>query len=184
MLHELHKLGYQRLRVIPYEGSSGSWRAAIAPVTRILTTHGAWGLLDAPAVTYSEASGNRYFDWRDAKHDTAAALAVKFAVRFPELCRLGIGRDRVYAGWYLGLMKYADRGELPCVLAEGMPAADPRYLPTYAFIDSGLPMPPGGKLLPPIRCEIATADVDPSAPARRIPFSQSIYFGPWKFQTR
>jgi hypothetical protein len=55
-------------------------------------------------VTYSSGSSdldNKYFGWTDAKSDGARELAVKFADRFPEIVKSGLGRDWAYVGWLL-----------------------------------------------------------------------------------
>jgi len=42
MVHELHKLGYQRLRIVPgMSPSQAYWRVTILPRSRILRSHGA-----------------------------------------------------------------------------------------------------------------------------------------------
>lgn len=148
-VHELHRMGYQRLRVIPYFGPSSHWRCTVTHAGAVLTTHGAWGPDDGYwCAHYSSASGNEYFGWPDAKADTAADLAAKLLDRFPHLRHLGLGRDRLYVGWFTELMTYADRGELPYLFHEFGPPGDPRFMPTTAFLDSGLPLPLGGELAP------------------------------------
>jgi hypothetical protein len=183
MVHELHKLGHQRLRVVPTLGPLGAWRLMILPASHVTVAHGAWGRCDVDELRafYTDLSDDEYFGWTDAKGDTADALARKFVERFPALCRAGRGRDWCYAGWYLELLQHTDRGELPCVGADGMPAADPRFLPTLHFIDSGLPMPPGGEL-PPGRDHWLPqiGPLRPDAPVRTIPFSQDGLFEGFK----
>ena len=168
MVHELHKLGYQRLRVAPYLSSTNGWRVLIAPASRILTTHGAWGPRDATVARYSEAASNLYFGWEDAKNDTSVQLAEKFIQRFPDLCKAGIGRDWAYAGWYMELLRFADVGELPVASWSGMPPTDPRFLPTWLFVDSGLPMPPGGEMVPGACRPPRTGPYQPDTPARTV----------------
>ncbi len=149
MVHELHRLGYQRLRIIPYFGAMQYWRCCITHAGAVLTTHGAWGPDDGFwCAYYSSSAGNEYFGWHDAKHDTAADLAAKLLERVPHLRHLGMGRDWVYVGWFAELMTYANRGELPYLFSEFSGPNDPRFMPTTAFLDSGLPMPPGGELAP------------------------------------
>ena len=58
-------------------------------------------------VTYSASSSdtdNKYFGWTDAKSDGARELAIKFADRFPEIVKSGLGRDWAYAGWLVELI--------------------------------------------------------------------------------
>jgi hypothetical protein len=74
MVHELHKAGYQLLRICPGTNGSGTaWRCGVTPVTNIYRNNGAmwveWELRDLTA-TYTTASGNEYFGWKDAARDT------------------------------------------------------------------------------------------------------------------
>jgi len=87
MVHELHKLGYQKLRIVPGMSPSGMWwRCSITPVTNILPQNGArskeW---DTDAAHYSSSQENVYFGWEDTQHDTARQLAAKFVERFPAI---------------------------------------------------------------------------------------------------
>jgi hypothetical protein len=127
MVGELHKRGYQRLRIMPYLGPTGHWRCSISPVMLFYRNHGAIQLEpegggDAPEVAmiarYTGAAGNHYFDWDDARTDAARLVADKFINRFPLLTANGCSWDYPYAGWYLRLLRIAERGFLPYVLAE------------------------------------------------------------------
>jgi hypothetical protein len=147
MVHELHKLGYQRLRIFP--GMSGSglhWRCSITHVGNILKTHGAmWKDFYRESAHYSTGQDYNYFDWRDAAKDNARQLSVKFIERFPEIVERGRGIDWQYAGWYVQMLGFADRGAFPIAYGEWYEATDPRWLPTTEKLVSGLPMPPGGE---------------------------------------
>jgi hypothetical protein len=107
MVSELHRMGYQLLRIMPYEYPL-AWRMSIAPKDVFSVEHGARlvaSTYDWPS--YSSAQENRYFDWQDASQDNARGLANKFITRFPEVANAGRGRDWEYAGWLdelLGVM--------------------------------------------------------------------------------
>jgi hypothetical protein len=126
MVGELHKRGYQRLRVMPYFYATGAWRCSIAPVLFFYRNHGA--IHSEPGVTeaqeaamvarYTSAAGSHYFDWDGAATDNARSLAGKFLARFLLLADAGRGWDYPYAGWYLRLLGYAERGWIPFVFAE------------------------------------------------------------------
>jgi hypothetical protein len=126
MVGELHKRGYQRLRVMPYFGSTGAWRCSIAPALFFYRNHGAIHMesheTEAHKATmvarYSGADGNRYFGWNDSATDNARSLADKFLARFLLLADAGRGWDYPYAGGYLRLLGYAERGWLPYLFAE------------------------------------------------------------------
>ncbi|MGH2585920.1 MAG: hypothetical protein ACRDJE_13485 [Dehalococcoidia bacterium] len=145
MVHELHKRGYQFLRIIPGMSPSGlHWRCTITTRSNILATHGARARdYDADAARYTSGQDNEYFGWTDARQDTARQLATKFVERFPELAEKGRGRDWEYAGWYVEMLGHADRGALPIAYADWDREPDPRWLPTLGTEESGLPMPPG-----------------------------------------
>lgn len=153
MVHELHKAGYQRLRICPGMNSSGTaWRCSVTPVTNILRTHGAMTRdFERDVAHYSSAQGRDYFDWRDAADFTARELAMKFIDRFPGIVAQGKGEDWAYAGWYLQMLAFAEQGNFPLAYNDwGGADLNPRFLPTSKFgIQSGLPMPPGGEALPP-----------------------------------
>ena len=153
MVHELHKAGYQRLRICP--GMSGSccyWRCAVTPITNILKSHGATvkdG--DGLVALYSSGQDNEYFGWRDAKTNKARELAAKFIERFPEIARDALGQDWNYVGWYVQMLGLAERGDFPIAYSNWYGELDPRWLPTTegSFhglpTESLLPMPPGGE---------------------------------------
>jgi len=150
MVHELHKMGYQELRIAPGMSSSGChWRCSVTHIGNILSIHGAmmnnW---DTAAVHYSTGQDNVYFGWGDARRDTARQLASKFIERFPEIAQQGLGQDWPYVGWYVQMLGVAERGALPVAYADWQDKPDPRWLPTTEGIESGLPMPPVGKAAP------------------------------------
>jgi len=93
MIHELHRMGYQRLRITPDMAPSGMhWRCAIAAP-------------GAAAATYTTGQARAYFGWDDAAADTPQQLAQKFAARFAELCAQGRGADQAYADWFAELLR-------------------------------------------------------------------------------
>lgn len=147
MVHELHKLGYQRLRIAPGMSASGAhWRCAVTHIGNIQRSHGAMLCeYDRDAVHYTTGQDNSYFGWEDARQDTARDLAARFLDRCPAIARLAEGADWMYAGWYVQMLGVAERGTLPVAYADWYDEPDPRWLPTTAGFDSGLPMPPPGE---------------------------------------
>ena len=73
MVSELHKMGYQNLRVMPYMHPN-AWRLAVGPKECFSSRNGArlnnseWG--NVPIYT-AAGDGSEYFDWTDAKADDA-----------------------------------------------------------------------------------------------------------------
>jgi hypothetical protein len=124
MVSELHRFGYQRLRIMPYEHGL-AWRCFVAPSDDFSVRNGAFSLRnDQPnslgeKTTYSQKSDTAYFEWQDANLDTARKLAEKFVQRFPLTSEAGRGRDWAYAGWLAELVGTLERGNLlPFVRAE------------------------------------------------------------------
>ena len=156
MLVELHRRGYQRLRIFPYLYPL-AWRLEFAPSHRFSSKNGAYFQGEAgvnedgvkyETARYSSADEYKYFGWTDAQHMDAEKLAGLFVERFPILCKGSIGRDWEYAGWVSELSGYVSRTHsLPYVMAEyfepGPEELD--YLP-FGFnnpsTDFPLPPPP------------------------------------------
>jgi hypothetical protein len=152
MVGELHHMGYQRLRVMPFEHPL-AFRVAIAPAELFSTQNGACIVdLSSPLVIqYSSASENMYFDWQDAGQANARELALKFIERFPRIAAAGTGRDWDYAGWLVELLGHFERqpDRLPRVMFEyGPEPLTLRELPMidYAFSTAAgsFPLPPPG----------------------------------------
>ena len=128
MVGELHRSGFQHLRIMAYEHPL-AWRLAIAPRDLFAANNGfiipAELFGSGPMAIYSAASGNDYFDWEDARRDTARQLALKFVERFGHLAAFGEGRDWEYAGWLSELTGFLEREKrLPL-------APEHSYLPPY-----------------------------------------------------
>lgn len=147
MVNELHKAGYQRLRVLPYANGSGTaWRAEITYVDNV--GDDGFSTIDhdldesGKVARYSTAQGNQYFGWTDAVTADARGLARLFQMRFPHLCNLGQGLDWAYAGWLVDVIGWAehcaDESGLICLLSPG--EVDPEHFRRW--------QPP-----PPIRTE-------------------------------
>jgi len=145
LVHELHKQGYQRLRIAPGMAPSGCyWRCSITSKSNILRSHGAMLKdFDRAVAHYSSGQDNEYFGWTDAKSDDVKELAAKFMNRFPEVIEASLGDDWSYAGWYVRMLGYAEREMLPIAYADWYVSPDPRFLPIWGH-DSDLPMPPPG----------------------------------------
>lgn len=137
MVSELHRMGYQNLRIMPYEHPN-AWRLAVAPKNCFTESNAACLKGDAwnDAAIYSAAGGgNLYFDWEDAKQDNARELADKFIRRFPEVSERGRGRDWEYAGWLSELVGVIETGDLlPVTQWEYMKGSPDRleFLPIWS----------------------------------------------------
>ena len=129
-IHELHKLGYQGVRISPGRSPSGAhWRCAVAAAPNI--RRDGWSLVDYfEAAHYSSADGARLFGWDDAPGKRPPQLARMFVERLPQLAADGAGMDYPYAGWFAALLGAVEHGRLPVFYAD------------YELDLSGLDMPP------------------------------------------
>lgn len=134
MVSELHRMGYQRLRIMPYAHPL-AWRLAIAPAEDFCVHNGAaLRQISVDVPVYSSASEDAYFDWTDTSGDNARQLAEKFVQRFPGISERGRGRDWAYAGWLAELVGFLEGGDfLPVMEWEHMlgKAEDLRFLPVW-----------------------------------------------------
>ncbi len=123
------------------------WRCAISPRSNILKTNGAkLKDYDRCVAHYTRGQDNEYFGWHDATHDTVQQLARRFTERFPEIVNAAQGDDWSYAGWYVKMLGYAERGRFPIAYAD-WDLDIGRFLPLIDG-DSDLPMPPPGDAEP------------------------------------
>ena len=117
-IHELHKLGYQGVRISPGWSASGvHWRCSITAASNIDSD--GWSLIDYfEAAHYSSAAGARFFEWEDAPRRSPRQLAQMFIERFPRLASESIGMDYAYAGWFAAVLGAVEHGRLPAFYAD------------------------------------------------------------------
>lgn len=114
MVSELHKAGYQRIRLFPALSPSGGFmRAEITFADN--TNADCSPINDAWVVRYSTGDGSAFFGWPDATDMSARQLAAVFVERYPEIARQGQGRDWAYAGWLSEILGQAEAGD-PIIL--------------------------------------------------------------------
>ncbi|PVX97693.1 hypothetical protein C7402_101407 [Paraburkholderia unamae] len=146
MVHELHKVGYQRLRICAGRSvTGGEWRLHIVPAGE--TTADGWTPKDTERwPSYTSDDGKKFFGWTDTDVDDARCLANKFVARFPEVAVAGLGQDWMYAGWFTEVLGRAEHDRLPAFYGglDFFPADD-ESLPPLA---SGFSIPsPGNELI-------------------------------------
>lgn len=142
MTHELHVLGYQKIRIFPYLSPSGcNWRLEWASSSAFRSA------IEPPRdeserelVRYSSAAGWAPFDWQGVQELTAQEMAQQFLRQFPELARAGQGDDWAYAGWLTSLLGEVRRGRLPYMMAD-WPMDLARGIPMTQGAE--FPLPPG-----------------------------------------
>ena len=120
MVGELHKRGYERLRISPGMSPSGMhWRCSITPDTNISPRNGALIVaFSEKGAHYSSSQLNQYFQWTDAALSDVEDLADKFIERFPAICKAGKGEDRNYREWYSSLLRVTEHGAFPIAYAD------------------------------------------------------------------
>ena len=153
MVHELHKVGYQGLRLCTQYHDGISYRIHIAP--SVLLTHDARSNVmisvfdnDYPiaaaepfnhrlalAAHYTTGDNDRYFGWQDGPGSNARNLANKFIERFPRLSELAFMEDWAYSGWLSRLIGEVEGGWTPLPSGE----VEGRYY--SCFIDDSVDDP-------------------------------------------
>lgn len=145
MVGELHKQGFQQLRIFTYMTSGGHWRCEITIADEIPTGGDLWAESSQFKAVYSSAMKNKYFDWTDAQNDSARELAAKFLLRFPDLVERGRGQDWLYAGWFQYMLGIAEQGHIPVSFGSNSDYKYPNRLRTVSTNDDEvtLTLPPG-----------------------------------------
>jgi hypothetical protein len=114
MVHELHKAGYQRIRIQPGLSPSGAhWRCNITYAGNVAAdgySIRAFDIEGGHVAPYSSANGSDYFGWRTAGSLNARQLAQIFVSSFPLIAEHGVGRDWPYAGWLTDVLGRAEQG--------------------------------------------------------------------------
>jgi hypothetical protein len=111
MVHELHKAGYQRIRICAGMSPDGNeWRCSVLPAS--LVKIDGWSPIENRH-QYTSTQGKQFFGWTDSEIDDARTLARKFIERFPTTIREATGSDWAYAGWFTDLLGRVENGELP-----------------------------------------------------------------------
>jgi hypothetical protein len=124
MVGELHKRGYQRLRVMPYIYGGIAWRCSIGPVTLFYRNHGAmlsdsWGTEKQGEAMVAVTPAVPVISIGTMQHLILPGLwQTSFIQRFSVLTQCGRGWDYAYGGWYERLLGYAESGWIPYVFAE------------------------------------------------------------------
>jgi hypothetical protein len=120
MVHELHKAGYQRVRICPSMAPNGlHWRCRITHAGNV----GEDGYTpcsgpDGHVAAYSSGQGANYFGWPGADRMTARQLAARFIEAYPLIAERGAGRDWLYAGWLTDLLGHAEQGKFVAFYAD------------------------------------------------------------------
>lgn len=119
MVHELHKAGYQRLRICSGMSPAGThWRCHVTPAENIATNGWEINNWDEDVASYSTGDEDRFFGFNDAPGKSARELAAIFVDRFPRIATRSFGQDWPYAGWFTEALGAAEHGNLPIFFAD------------------------------------------------------------------
>ena len=113
MVHELHKAGYQRIRIWPSMAPTGlHWRCRISDAASFTPDGLALraGTAEDRVARYTSGDGALYFGWADGPTLTARMMARRFLTAFPAIAEHGAGRDWAYAGWLTDVLGRAEQG--------------------------------------------------------------------------
>ena len=112
MVHELHKAGFQRIRISPAMAPNGiHWRCTITFAGNVAADgYSIVDRSDGKVARYTSGQGANYFDWPAAATMTARMLAARFIEAFPVIAARGAGRDWAYAGWLTDVLGRAEHG--------------------------------------------------------------------------
>lgn len=115
MVDELHKMGYEKLRICPGLIYSGScWRCEISPKCYVGCDSGAKLCYNVPD-NIPVFLLNKFKDNSNPKE-----LARLFVDEYPEICRMSEGCDADYMKWFDMVMKLAEKEQvLPYCYSEG-----------------------------------------------------------------
>jgi hypothetical protein len=122
MVAELHRLGYERLRIAPGMSPSGMhWRCAVAPAAAFQSADTALLRTDVDVsqlAIYTSADEDVSFGWADAVAATAGELATLFLERFPLLAEASAEPDSAYSAWYRAMLDLTAPDGLPYAYAD------------------------------------------------------------------
>ena len=114
MVRELHRLGYERLRVAPgLAARGGAWRCDVVPAAETCREN---GTLTPPGRSAQRTTARGWaarLRVGRAERDSPAQLAAKFVARFPAVAAAGFGDDAAYAAWFAEMVRVTAPMGLP-----------------------------------------------------------------------
>lgn len=114
---ELHKQGYELIRIFPYFSPSGCyWRCVVSTKDCSDTKYGLKPNNSSEkkeALFYSSGSMYKYFDLLDYEKKSLKQIAKRLLMKYPLLKKKGKGQDTKYKIWYEKLLTLAKQGNIP-----------------------------------------------------------------------
>lgn len=172
---EMHKRGYQGLRIVPLlDPEPFAWDCALVVPNRVASPgYGSYTPPDmGSSVPYWSRDGGSGYLWSSRPGSSARQLADQLEEGslsgWLQSARLD---DFAYAGWFLLLLGKAEQGLLPYTNPDGETLADNRPVPLFAWPDGAVPRADG--TLPPAPLPWARPPVligcpDPDGPLEQI----------------
>ena len=164
MVSEMHKRGFQGLRVLPSLAEEPfEWSCHLVLGRYMDPAHGAWDRVEMGSSLPYTSAGGPLWGWMDLRgRSTPAALADRFQDKslsgsFADWLEQARHDDFAYAGWFLKLLGYAERGYFPFVACEGDPGAGDKPIPVFAWPDGSVPLE-SQQPLPPAPKPVAPGD--------------------------
>lgn len=144
MVAELHRMGYQRLRIVPGMAPSGCyWRCKIVPASMISPNHGAKSdCHNDMAARYSSGQEDNFFGWNDVVGNTPTEMAQKFIERFPKIAEAGCGGDDKYVSWYLEMLRLTEPDGIIFTTADSDWPIPEDKIPVANMHEVFVPLPP------------------------------------------
>jgi hypothetical protein len=149
MLAELHKRGYERLRLLPGMAPNGiHWRYAITPIAHVSREHGArsgasCGYDDFPRGSLS--ASDQMVGWGDNPTSSPKELADLFVRTYPAICRDGKGKDSEYVAWYKSMLMRTHPDGIVWAYSDSYNDNPPPIEGLGAGEHVNIPMPPPGE---------------------------------------
>lgn len=153
-VQELHKMGFEQLRIFPSLAPSGMyWRCSLVPKSCISDRHGAIADMErlhkllqlagsnCQELRHSSGSQQFIFDWKDSGFDSPKELAHKCLKRSREVVFAGWGEDHQYVRWYEDMLRMTSPGGVVFAIADWDLPAD-RLPTTRTASKVWVPLPP------------------------------------------
>lgn len=141
MVEEIHKLGYEKLRICPGISPNGcAWRCVLTVKENTNKKYGIYiSDFNHPAVFPS----NGFIHKWDMMQLSPYENAIRFLKEHPQFEKKAKGKDPEYTKWYKLVVRAVYNGHIPWAYDDWSHSTDHVFL-TGMDIDKGLPMPPAG----------------------------------------
>lgn len=164
MVAELHKLGYEQLRICPRLSLSGvHWQCWLTASANVLQRHGAQispalmvesfrstDPVVAKSAFCTSANEDRLFAWNDAVNNDPNELAAKFIERFPAVISEAHVEDSDYVRWYRHMIDVSAPDGVPSTYISS-PETSEILVDKLAILgesqNNSVPLPPPGRLV-------------------------------------